>query len=90
MKSSIITSIEQKSPTSYLVKLSDERKSYTVSSKYSPSIIDKTVGDSILYTKKGRFINIISLKDIAINFAVELTQKVVETGLKALIKSIFK
>lgn len=90
MKQSIITDIEQKSPTSYLVKLSDERKYYIVSSKYSPSIIDKKAGDTIVYTKKGKYINLISLKDIAIDFVVEVAQKTTEAVLKTLIRNIFK
>ncbi|WP_338761957.1 hypothetical protein WAF17_16625 [Bernardetia sp. ABR2-2B] len=90
MNSSIITSIEQQSPTSYQVKLQGESKSYTVSTKYSPSIASKKAGDIICYTKKGKFINVISFKDIAIGIASDILKEVAETAAKIIIKKIFK
>ncbi len=90
MNSSIIKSIEQKSPTSYEVKLQGESKSYVVSTKYSPSIASKKAGDTICYTKKGKFINVISFKDIAINIASDVAKEFVETAVRILIKKIFK
>lgn len=90
MNSSIISSIEQKSPTSYEVKLQGESKSYTVSTTYSPSIASKKAGDSICYTKKGKFINVISFKDIAINIASDILKEAAEATFKILIRKIFK
>ena len=90
MNTSIITSIEQTSPTSYQVKLQGESKSYTVSTTYSPSIASKKVGDTICYTKKGKFINVISFKDIAINIASDVAKEFVETAFKIILKKIFK
>ncbi len=90
MNSSIITSIEQKSPTSYEVKLQGEEKSYTVSTTYSPSIASKKAGDAICYTKKGKFINVISFKDTAINILSDILKEAAEATFKILIRKIFK
>ncbi|WP_338813254.1 hypothetical protein V9L05_18100 [Bernardetia sp. Wsw4-3y2] len=90
MNTSIINSIEQKSPTSYEVKLQGEYKTYVVSTTYSPSIASKKAGDTICYTKKGKFINVISFKDIAIGIASDILKEVTETAFKIILKKIFK